>query len=222
LKAFILGAGKGKRLRPLTESTPKPLIRIADKTLLQYHLERLKDAGIDEVMVNVSYRMEEFQREQKNLEEQGFRINLSYEEELLGTGGGIGKVIDFFEGEEFVLLSSDVWTEFRLNQLTLDDSFLAHMILVENSELNPGGDVSLVKKVVSPVKKGESFSFGGVALIHPDLFKGQVKDSYDLWERILKPAALKSRVSGQVYEGKHININTVGDLQKIDGYAPEE
>ena len=222
MKAFLLAAGRGKRLKPLTNEIPKPLIDISGKPLIQYKLEALKEIGVRDVVINISYMKERFHEQYLNWKSLGMNIELSYEEDLLGTGGGIGKVIDFFNDQDFIVCSSDVWTEYDLNNLHLSKPFLGHLVLVNNSDLNPEGDVSLVKDVVYPKDEGDSYSFSGIALLNPVLFKEVEEKSYDLWKRVLKPAVLDGKISGEVFEGSHININTIDDLQKIDGYTHEE
>ena len=222
MKAFLLAAGRGKRLKPLTNEIPKPLIDIAGKPLIQYKLEALKEIGVRDVVINISYMKERFHEQYLNWKSLGMNIELSYEEDLLGTGGGIGKVIDFFNDQDFIVCSSDVWTEYDLNNLLITKPFLGHLVLVNNSDLNPEGDVSLVKDVVYPKVEGDSYSFSGIALLNPVLFKEVEEKSYDLWKRVLKPAVLDGKISGEVFEGSHININTIDDLQKIDGYTHEE
>ena len=222
MKAFLLAAGRGKRLKPLTNEIPKPLIDISGKPLIQYKLEALKEIGVRDVVINISYMKERFHEQYLNWKSLGMNIELSYEEDLLGTGGGIGKVIDFFNDQDFIVCSSDVWTEYDLNNLLLSKPFLGHLVLVNNSDLNPEGDVSLVKDVIYPKVEGDSYSFSGIALLNPVLFKEVEEKSYDLWKRVLKPAVLDGKISGEVFEGSHININTIDDLQKIDGYTHEE
>ena len=222
MKAFLLAAGRGKRLKPLTNEIPKPLIDISGKPLIQYKLEALKEIGVRDVVINISYKKERFHEHYLNWKSLGMNIELSYEEDLLGTGGGIGKVIDFFNDQDFIVCSSDVWTEYDFNNLHLSKPFLGHLVLVNNSDLNPEGDVSLVKDVVYPKVEGDSYSFSGIALLNPVLFKEVEEKSYDLWKRVLKPAVLDEKISGEVFEGSHININTIDDLQKIDGYTHEE
>ena len=222
MKAFLLAAGRGKRLKPLTNEIPKPLIDISGKPLIQYKLEALKEIGVRDVVINISYMKERFHEQYLNWKSLGMNIELSYEEDLLGTGGGIGKVIDFFNDQDFIVCSSDVWTEYDFNNLHLSKPFLGHLVLVNNSDLNPEGDVSLVEDVVYPKVEGDSYSFSGIALLNPVLFKEVEEKSYDLWKRVLKPAVLDGKISGEVFEGSHININTIDDLQKIDGYTHEE
>ena len=222
MKAFLLAAGRGKRLKPLTNEIPKPLIDISGKPLIQYKLEALKEIGVRDVVINISYMKERFHEQYLNWKSLGMNIELSYEEDLLGTGGGIGKVSDFFNDQDFIFCSSDVWTEYDLNNLHLSKPFLGHLVLVNNSDLNPEGDVSLVKDVIYPKVEGDSYSFSGIALLNPVLFKEVEEKSYDLWKRVLKPAVLDGKISGEVFEGSHININTIDDLQKIDGYTHEE
>ena len=123
MKAFLLAAGRGKRLKPLTNEIPKPLIDISGKPLIQYKLEALKEIGVRDVVINISYMKERFHEQYLNWKSLGMNIELSYEEDLLGTGGGIGKVIDFFNDQDFIVCSSDVWTEYDLNNLHLSKPF---------------------------------------------------------------------------------------------------
>ena len=219
MRAFLLAAGKGERLKPLTNETPKPLINIAGKSLILHRLEALKRAGVRDVVINISYMEEKFHAEYANWSNLDMNIEFSYEKNILGTGGGIGKVIDFFKDDEFIVCSSDIWTDYNLNQLLINKPFSGHLVLVNNSKLNPEGDVSLLDNIVSLKNEENSYSFSGIALLNPDLFKAIRKENYDLWKEVLKPAVLNEIISGEIFEGNHININTFDDLQKIDGYT---
>ena len=219
MRAFLLAAGKGERLKPLTNETPKPLINIAGKSLILHRLEALKRAGVRDVVINISYMEEKFHAEYATWSNLDMNIEFSYEKSILGTGGGIGKVIDFFKDDEFIVCSSDIWTDYNFNQLLINKPFSGHLVLVNNSKLNPEGDVSLLDNIVSLKNEENSYSFSGIALLNPDLFKAIRKENYDLWKEVLKPAVLNEIISGEIFEGNHININTFDDLQKIDGYT---
>ena len=132
MRAFLLAAGKGERLKPLTNETPKPLINIAGKTLILHRLEALKRAGVRDVVINISYMEEKFHAEYANWSNLDMNIEFSYEKNILGTGGGIGKVIDFFKDDEFIVCSSDIWTDYNLNQLLINKPFSGHLVLVNN------------------------------------------------------------------------------------------
>ena len=146
----------------------------------------------------------------------GLKISYSLEKELLGTGGGIQNAIHHFE-EPFFVLSSDIWTDFDFNNLKLKDDSLAHMILIPNPESNLKGDVSLIDGYVRSDLEENKYTFSGIMIISPDLFSLSEKGPLELWNDILKPASLNNLVSGEIFEGKYENLNTLDDVERLDG-----
>ena len=222
MKVFLLAAGLGRRLLPLTASKPKCLIDIGGKPLISWHVEKLESFRIDHLIINLFHEGEQIENFLGDGSKWGINIEYFYEKELLGTGGGIGNALSSIGNEPFIVISGDVWTDFDLSNLSLNEGSLAHLILIENPPENPEGDMFLDKGKVNSSGKGRSLTFSGLALIAPQLFIGAKKGKYDLWQEILLPASEKGQVSAEVYGGYLVNINTIEDLEKLDAYLLEE
>ena len=222
MKVFLLAAGLGRRLLPHTASKPKCLIDIGGKPLLSWHVEKLKLLGVDHLIINLFHEGEQIENFLGDGSKWGINIEYFYEKELLGTGGGIGNALSSIGNEPFIAISGDVWTDFDLSNLSLNEGSLAHLSLIENPLENPEGDMVLDKGKVNSSGKGRSLTFSGLALIDPQLFIGAKTGKYDLWQEILLPASEKGQVSAEVYGGYLVNINTIEDLEKLDAYLLEE
>ena len=222
MKVFLLAAGLGRRLLPHTANKPKCLIDIGGKPLLSWHVEKLKSFGIDNLIINLFHKGEQIENFLGDGSKWGINIEYVYEKELLGTGGGIGNALSSIGSEPFIVMSGDVWTDFDFSNLSLNEGSLAHLIMIENPPENPDGDMFLDKGKVNSSGEGRSLTFSGLALIDPQLFIGAKAGKYDLWKEILLPASEKGQVSGEVYGGYLVNINTIEDLEKLDAYLLEE
>jgi len=222
MKAFLLAAGLGKRLFPYTAKKPKCLIEVGRKPIILWNIERLESSGIKEIIINLFHQGKQVEEFLGNGSNFGVTIKYVYEEELLGTGGGIGNAMKFIGNEPFLLLSSDVWTDFNFSELNLDSSKLAHLVLINNPKHNPEGDMYLNGNIVNSSGKGKRATFSGIALIDPKLFNKQKTGNYELWEEILLPASDKKLVTGELYKGNLTNINTKEDIEKLDAYLSEE
>ena len=222
MKVFLLAAGLGRRLLPHTASKPKCLLDIGGKPLLSWHVEKLKSFGIDHLIINLFHEGEQIENFLGDGSKMGMSIEYVYEKELLGTGGGIGNALSSIGNEPFIVMSGDIWTDFELSNLSLNNRSLAHLILIENPPENPDGDMFLDEGMVNSSGKGKNLTFSGLALIDPQLFIGAKAGKYDLWQEILLPASEKGQVSAELYGGYVVNINTIEDLEKLDAYLLEE
>ena len=221
MKAFLLAAGKGKRLLPFTEDNPKPLVKVGGVSLIERIIKTLKNTNIEEIIINLHHQGEKIVNLLGDGSDYGLKISYSLEKELLGTGGGIQNAIHHFE-EPFFVLSSDIWTDFNLNNLELKDDFLAHMILIPNPESNPKGDVSLIDGYVRSDLEENKYTFSGIMIISPDLFSLSEIGPLELWNDILKPASSNNLVSGEIFKGRYENLNTLEDVERLDGLLSEE
>ncbi len=223
MKAFMLAAGLGKRLLPLTQDKPKPLLKVGGIPLIQRNLMKLKDSNISEVVINVHYLGEQIINFLGDGSDYEMKISYSIEKDLLGTGGGIRKSIHHFE-DPFIVLSSDTWSDFDFKQLSLNKDKLAHMILVPNPKTNSYGDVSLKGDLISGNKSKETYTFSGISIISPEIFLNYSKDKEvsHLWNDFLSVAASKDLVTGEVYKGNYENLNTKEDIERLDGLLSEE
>ncbi len=214
MKAMILAAGFGSRLRPLTETTPKPLLRVGGKPLLQYHLQRLASAGITDIVINISWLAEQIEGYFGDGSHFGVSIDWSREAQPLETGGGIANALPLLGSEPFLLINGDVWTDFPLHSISLDQDADAHLVMVANPEHNPSGDFAVANSLVS-YDAGPKYTFSGISLFRPQLFAGFKEDCFPLRD-VMRPAILAGRVTGAVYTGQWWDIGTVERLTQLN------
>ena len=222
MKAFILAAGMGTRLSPLNSNLPKPLVSIKGKPLILWNIEKLRDSGIDDFVINLFHRGEQIKEFLGDGSDYGVKIRYSEEDELLGTGGGIGNSLDLLGKGVFLLISADVWTDLDLSKIVLKESKSAHLVLKNNPENYPEGDLSLQDGLVKDSAEPVRLTFSGIALIDPCVFNDIEEKRYGLWESVLKPACSKDLVTGSLYKGAIFNINTPEDIEKLDALLNEE
>ena len=220
MKAFLLAAGKGKRLLPFTEDNPKPLVKVGGVSLIERIIKILKNTNIEEIVINLHHRGEKIVNLLGDGSDYGLKISYSLKKNYWARGG-IQNAIHHFE-EPFFVLSSDIWTDFDFNNLELKDDFLAHMILIPNPESNPKGDVSLIDGYVRSDLEENKYTFSGIMIISPDLFSLSETGPMELWNDILKPASSNNLVSGEIFKGRYENLNTLEDVERLDGLLSEE
>jgi MurNAc alpha-1-phosphate uridylyltransferase len=218
MKAMILAAGFGKRLRPLTDTTPKPLLPVGGKPLMQHHIERLAAVGITDLVINISWLAEQIEDYFGDGSDYGVAISWSREQQPLETGGGITNALPLLGDQPFLLINGDIWTDFPLQTITgnLSSELDGWLLLVDNPGHNPQGDFGLVEgKLVS--EASEKYTFSGISLLRPQLFSGlgMSKPCFPLRD-ILRPAIDAQRISGQVYRGQWCDVGTVERYRQID------
>lgn len=216
MKAMILAAGRGERLRPLTDATPKPLLKAGPNRLIEYLIMDLVEAGFKEIVINHAHLGEQFPKALGNGSHYGAQINYSAEEYGLETAGGIINALPLLGDEPFLVVNGDIWTQFPFSHLknTLTEGNLCHLVLVNNPEHNPDGDFGLRSgKVLSEADK--KYTFSGIAIYHPAFFEG-----YDVQKLPLKPLLLdaigKQLASGELYAGEWSDIGTIERLQLLE------
>tara|TARA_B100000686_G_scaffold350311_1_gene445933 strand:- start:819 stop:1487 length:669 start_codon:yes stop_codon:yes gene_type:complete len=220
-KAFILAAGQGKRFLPFSKKTPKPLFKIGEVSLIENTLNKFKQCGIDEVVINIFHLGEKIIDAIGDGSNYGLKVSYSIETELLGTGGGIANAIHLFT-EPFIVVSGDLWTDFNFSNLKLEDNKLAHMVLIENPIFNRKGDVCLKDEMVLPIGEGSTYTYSGISMLSPELFSTKESDNFELWEEILLPASRDGLVSGEIYDGLLNNLNTFEEAEKLDALLTGE
>ncbi|PPC74594.1 mannose-1-phosphate guanylyltransferase [Pokkaliibacter plantistimulans] len=220
MKAMILAAGKGERMRPLTEQLPKPLLPIAGKPLIVHHIERLAAAGITDIVINHSWLGEQLVQALGDGSQFGVSISYSAEDEPLETGGGIYKALPLLGEEPFIVINGDVWIDYDFARLkdALQDDDMAHLVLVPNPEHNPEGDFALFEgRIYADKELGETCTFAGVSVLHPVLFTYCFGES----ERfqlapLLRLAMLENRISGELYQGDWTDVGTPERLAALE------
>jgi MurNAc alpha-1-phosphate uridylyltransferase len=232
-KAMILAAGLGTRMRPLTLETPKPLLDVGGKPLIVWHVEALKQAGVDEIVINTAWLADKLVAALGNGQQFGVNIAWSHEGEALETAGGIIKALPLLGDEPFVLVNGDVWTRFDRNQLTshqLGDD-LAHLVLVDNPPQHPNGDFVLhQQRIVSDyadLPEGTAqddagkFTFSGLSVLNPVLFKGLPQGKTPL-APILRQAMRQQKVSGLKMHSAWVDVGTPERLQQLDSQIRQQ
>ena len=218
MKAMILAAGFGKRMRPLTEVTPKPLLMVAGKPLLQHHIERLAAAGITELVINTSWLAEQIEDYFGDGSDFGVSISWSREAQPLETGGGVARALPMLGTEPFLLINGDVWADFPIHRIgtkTLEQDQDAWLLLVNNPEHNPKGDFGLSVQLVS-FEGSPCFTFSGISLMRPALFAEHLeRDGAFPLRDVLRPAIVAGRVGGELYTGSWCDVGTLERYQQL-------
>lgn len=216
MKAMILAAGRGNRMRPLTDHTPKPLLAAGGKPLIQHQIEHLAAAGFRELVINHAHLGQQIEAALGDGSRFGVSIQYSAEGEgqALETGGGIFKALPRLGPDPFLVVNGDVWSDLALDGLTLAEGDLAHLVLVENPSHHPVGDFALVGARVRT--QGEPrLTFGGIGLYHPELFAGYQGGAFPL-APLLRAATGQDRVGGQIHRGHWYDIGTPERLDALD------
>jgi MurNAc alpha-1-phosphate uridylyltransferase len=217
MKAMILAAGRGERMRPLTDDTPKPLLPVGGKPLIQWHVEALAAAGFRELVINHAWHGGQIETSLGDGARFGVHIAYSPEgEQGLETGGGIFRALPLLTqgvgDTPFVVVNGDILTDYPFGRLHLAEGRLAHLVLVPNPPHHPQGDFTLDQGLVSA--QGEArLTFSGVGVYHPALFEGCEAGAFPL-APLLRQAMREGRVSGEVYEGQWLDIGTPQRLQQ--------
>lgn len=216
MRAMILAAGYGKRMRPLTDRTPKPLLEAAGKPLIQYHIEALRDAGFHELVINTGWLGEQLPARFGNGESLGVLIRWSVEETPLETAGGIRNALSLLGSAPFVLVNGDIWTDYdyrRLSGLATDDD--AHLVLVDNPAHHQQGDFHLTATGRVRDNGQPKHTYAGIACLHPRLFARAGSTSPQL-APVLREAMAADRVSGERHAGQWWDIGTPQRLHELN------
>jgi MurNAc alpha-1-phosphate uridylyltransferase len=215
MKAMILAAGRGERMRPLTDAVPKPLLRAGDKTLIEYLLEGLAAAGWDEVVINHAYLGGQLRAALGDGRRHGLRIHYSSEgDEGLETGGGIYRALPLLDSDPFLVVNGDIWTDYPFARLPSTLTDLAHLVLVDNPEHHPAGDFVLAHGRVL-VAGAPKLTFSGIGVYRHALFEGCRPGKFPL-APLLRAAMAEGRVSGEHYRGAWFDVGTPERLAGLD------
>lgn len=215
MKAMILAAGRGERMRPLTDHTPKPLLRAGGHALIEYHLEALARADIRTIVINHARLGADIEQALGNGHRYGVTITYSAEgEHPLETGGGIYRALPLLGGEPFVVVNADVWTDYPLARLPRAPEGPAHLVLVDNPPHHPAGDFVLRDGHVFDEGRPR-LTFGGIGVYRAELFAGSTAGAFPL-APLLRTAMRAGTVSGEHYQGRWFDIGTPERLQQLD------
>src|SRR3990167_5867469 len=206
----------------LTQDTPKPLLRVQDCYLIEYPLRALVKAGICEIIINVHYYADKIKQALGNGAHYGANITYSQEEELLETGGGIFQALPFFKNEPFLVVSSDIITDYPLANLlaALDGLALAHLIVAKNPSYHPCGDFGLCEGKVD-LHAQPRFTFANMGVYQPELFAKCKPEKFRLTD-VIMPAIAAGQITGTHYQGLWFNVGTPDDLAIVNQRARED
>jgi MurNAc alpha-1-phosphate uridylyltransferase len=218
---MILAAGRGERMRPLTDHTPKPLLQVAGKSLIEHHIERLVRAGFSEIVINHSYLGEQIEARLGDGQHYGACIAYSREQERLETGGGIRTALPLLGEQPFLVINGDVWCEYPLRDLANQLNGLAHLVLVDNPTHHPNGDFHLHGNLVD-CEHQPRLTFSGIGVYHPDLFKDHpMRQPFPL-APLLRDAMQQRQVTGEHYYGYWLDVGTPERLNELQNKLIEK
>lgn len=219
MKVIILAAGRGERLKPLTDHTPKPLTLVQGKPLLAHHFTQLEKAQFKEIVINVSWLKQQIINYANKQVPNAVSVVISDEgNQALETGGGMLKALPLLEHSPFLAVNADVYTDFDFCSLPkLDPGIWVHLVLVKNPEHNPNGDFSLSHNKLQLKQNNEtSYTYSGIGIFHPDLFQGQVLGSAFSVTPLIKQAIAENRATGQVHAGTWSDVGSIERLNELN------
>lgn len=215
MRAMILAAGRGERMRPLSNHTPKPLLSVGDKALIEYHLHRLSAMGVEDVVINLAWLGDRIRERLGDGSEYGLRLHYSDEgEAALETAGGIAKALPLLGDAPFLVINGDVWCDADISALSLQEGDLAQLLMVDNPLHNTRGDFTLEGDRLH--SGGESrLTFAGIGLYRPELFKNLPAGPQAL-APLLRKAMAANRVTGLHHHGDWCDVGTPERLAELD------
>ena len=223
--ALILAAGRGERMRPLTDTTPKPLLRIGGKRLIEHHLEKLAAAGVERVVVNTSHLAEQFPLALGDGSRWGLSIGYSDEgPQPLETGGGMLRALPLLGSDPFIAISADIVSDYDYARLTdpavLAPDAVAHLIMIPNPDFHPRGDYHLDGARLSESAPGERLTFGSFGVYRAALVEDQPAGAFRLSPMYLR-AMRAGRLTGERYAGFWRNLGTPEQLRELERLHPD-
>ena len=216
MKAMILAAGRGERMRPLTDSTPKPLLLVAGKPIIQYTIEQLVSAGFNDIVINIAHLGQHIKQVLGNGQQLNATITYSDEgKTALETAGGIINALPLLGNKPFLVVNGDIANDYPFHLLLNKKIDLAHLVLIENPKHHPEGDFYLADNHLLAIQGQPTLTYSGIGLYHPDLFKHTALGKIKL-APLLREAMLTQRVSGEKFNGFWMDIGTPERLQELD------
>lgn len=217
MRAMILAAGRGERLRPLTDECPKPLIKVSGKPLIDYHIENLTNAGVNQIIINISHlgdRIKAYVDAKKDI--WGVEVVLSHETAPLEVGGGIFKALPHLGADPFIIVNGDVWTDYNYKALPEEPGGLAHLVLVNNPPHNFAGDFGLrADGLVVPDPYLGKYTYSGISVLRPELFQHCQPGAFP-FAPLLESAMAQNALMGEYYGGVWSDVGTYERLQTLE------
>ncbi len=217
MRAMILAAGRGERMRPLTDHTPKPLLEVAGKPLIVWHINRLVKAGITEIIINHAWLGEQIEQTLKNGKQFGANISYSSESKALETAGGIAKALPFFNNLPFLVVNADVWCDWNAERAIhfadkiTSENKLAWLLMTKNPAHNPDGDF-----LFPTLNASNKLTFTGIGVYSPVMFDKIPKNQAVPLAPLLRNASKKDLLIASLHEGTWFDIGTPERLQQLN------
>lgn len=215
MKAMLLAAGRGERMRPLTDTVPKPLLIVGGRPLIAWHLAALARAGIREVVINLSWLGEKLRAALGD--GSGYGVSITYSEEgpvALETGGGILSALPLLGPQPFLVVSGDVWTDIDFARVRLESDALAHLVLIPNPPHHPRGDFGLESGWVVN-RDSDRLTYGNVGIYRPEFFAGFAAGRFPLIQPLSRGIDAR-QVRGELYNGQWCDVGTPVRLAELD------
>lgn len=224
MKAMILAAGRGERMRPLTDHTPKPLLQAGGKSLIVWHIERLVHAGIADLVINHAHLGAQIEHALGDGHQFGAQIRYSPEGKALETAGGIANALPLLGDAPFAVVNGDIWCDYDFAQLPLRaaamqaNGDMAHLVLVDNPPHHPNGDFVLAgsRVTASPNPESSILTFSGIGICQPALFAGIPRGAIAPLAPLLREQIAAGRVSGEHHRGLWVDVGTPQRLAELD------
>jgi len=228
MKAMLLAAGRGERMRPLTDHTPKPLLQAGGKPLIVWHIEKLARAGITEIIINHAHLGAQIEAALGDGSRFGAQIHYSPEATALETAGGIANALPLLGDEPFAVINSDIYCDYDFAQLPVHAAALAssgdaaHLVLVDNPPYHPNGDFLLYNGRIEDrsnlqlTSNDLRLTFSGIGIYQPALFAGIARGSTAPLAPLLRAQIAQGKVSGEHYTGRWIDAGTPLRLNELD------
>ncbi len=216
MKAMILAAGRGERLRPLTDRIPKPLLPIAGEALIVHQIRWLHRAGITEIVINLHHLGEQIEERVGGGRDLGVNVHYSREATLLDTGGGVKAALPMLGPAPFLLLNGDIWTNYPFGQLTELEPCAGHLVLTPKPAHRDTADFALVEsRVRRNGNSNDDLVFTGMAVLNPALFAGSPDGPFNIAHELYFDAAAAGRLSGEVFRGTWFDIGSPAQLKAV-------
>ena len=215
MRAMILAAGRGERLRPLTDRIPKPLVEVRGKPLIEYHIQALCEAGFKEIVINQGHLGDQLPAAIGDGGRWGIRVHWSDEQPAaLETGGGIHKALPLLGSSPFLVVNGDIWTDYPFARLRAVKCDWAHLVMIPNPPQHPAGDFALLNARIR-TEGANKLTFSGIGVYHPRLFDGCEAGKFSIVP-LLRSAMENHLVTGEKYAGCWEDIGTLERLATID------
>ncbi len=227
LTAMVLAAGMGKRMGAISNETPKPLIKIAGKPLIVWHLEKLESAGFQKVVINLFHLGSQIENTIDQRAPKSIEVQFSREKYLLDTAGGIAKALPLIGESPFAVINGDIFTEYNFAKLKTqvleigkNSNISGHLVLVANPNHNPKGDFSLEKNLISK-KKENALTFSGISIFKRELFANVSTKEPSRLSSLIEKAASQKNITGSFYSGDWFDVGTPQRLETLKQHMKE-